>query len=92
MTQTEYLDSQFIYVKSRKQGCSNINFMINLDPLYNIRTSCKHLYQELLKYNMVNYKQSFTSEEDININNMMVSKDQCTLQLCKQILLTRLNE
>ena len=62
------------------------------DPLYNLKTHCKNLYDELKRYNMVNYKIPFTTEESVNIRRMLESNDKDTLELCKQILLTRLNE
>jgi len=63
-----------------------------LDPLYNLKTHCKNLYDELKRYNMVNHKIPFTTEESVNIERMLKSNDKDTLELCKQILLTRLNE
>lgn len=61
------------------------------DPLYNMRKHCKSLYKEFKMYNMVNYKIPFTSEETINFEKMLESKDEYSLQLCKQIILTKLN-
>lgn len=91
------LHKQMIIGKSRRQGYSNMNkayedYMNQFDSLYNLRTTCKNLYKELIRYNMVGYKQTFTSEEDDNINKMMESKDQYTLELARQIILTKLNE
>ena len=63
-----------------------------LNPLYNLKTHCKNLYDELKRYNMVNHKIPFTTEESVNIGRMLESNDKDTLELCKQILLTRLNE
>jgi len=77
----EKLDSKHIF------RSSNL-----LHPLYNLKTHCKNLYDELKRYNMVNHKILFTTEESVNIERMLESNDKDTLELCKQILLTRLNE
>lgn len=88
------LHKQLILGKPRRNGWSHLNnqYTTQLDPLYNIRTNCKNLYKELIRYNMVGYKLGFTEEEDISINKMMESKDQYTLELARQIILTKLNE
>ncbi len=86
-----------ILSKPRRVGFnSNYNiwedyFNIVKDPNYNLRQQCKNLYKELFTYSTVGYKKTFTQDEDKNINNMLESNDKYTLELCKQILLTRLN-
>lgn len=82
--------------KSRRLGFSNNHslweeFNYIKDPNYNIRQQCKGLYKEFLSYNMVNYKEALTQEENKNINNMLESNDKYVLELCKQILLVKLN-
>ena len=77
----EQLDSKHIFKYDNPLG-----------RLYNLKTHCKNLYDELKRYNMVNYKIPFTTEESVNIRRMLESNDKDTLELCKQILLTRLNE
>lgn len=91
---THDLHKELILGKSRRQGYSNVDKLWSemRDPLYNIRTNCKNLLKELHRYSMTGHKIPFTKEEENNIVKMLESKDEYTLQLCKQIILTKLNE
>lgn len=82
-----------LMLKHRRSGYTTTNMPdLTLNKLYNLRSNCQNLYKELIRYNMVGHKISFTTEETININKMMESKDEYTLNVLKQIILSKLNE
>jgi hypothetical protein len=59
--------------------------------MYSVRRHCIALYKELIYYNEILYKTTLTTEEGVAIQTMLDSEDEYTLELAKQIILSKLN-